>query len=156
MTILEALEEVNSNLTTPAEFIYADMNEANFAADSVDSSSLPVLIILPITVTDNRTPNGSGVLKSTLELNAMFLTQITDVTTDYSAATVETSAIEPMRTLARQFIFRLNEHDIIDPESNGIVQVTYQPTYSSLDANLFGVLVRAQVPVMEGITGCDH
>lgn len=154
MTILTALQAVNSSLRAPMSFVYADLNEANFTVDQIANASLPVLIILPFTTKD--TPGKSGILKTTFELTAFVLTKKTDQnTTDYSAATLETEVIAPMRLKARQFMHKLNEHAIIDPETSGIQQINIQPTYSSMDANLHGVVITATVPVMEVLTGCE-
>lgn len=155
MTILEALEEVSNGLSRSVTFFYADLNEANFSIDQLVNSDLPVLIILPFTVVDVRSK--SGILKSSFELQAFMLDKdIDQITTDYKAKDVENKVIAPMRMLAREFIFKLTEHSIVDPETAGITQATFQPIYSELDANLYGVFIRAQVPVMEGLTGCVH
>jgi len=154
MTIIQALQEVNASMSRSLTLIYADMNEANLDADKLVLSELPVNIILPITVTD--APGTSGVLKSSFELNAFFLNKSNNVTTDFKSIEIENEVITPMRVLAREFMFRLNEHDIIDPETKGLTSIVYQPVYSSMDANLFGVWAKATVPVMEQITGCQH
>lgn len=154
MTILEAIQDVNTNLSRSVTLIYADLNEANFDVDKLISSQLPILVVLPIVPVDNR--GKSGVLKTTFELQAFFLNKSEKITTDYKSIEIETEVIAPMRQLAREFIFRLTQHSIIDPETDGITQATHQPIYSSMDANLFGVYTRCDVPVMEGITGCVH
>jgi hypothetical protein len=154
MSILEALQEVNASLSRSVTLIYADLNEANFDVDKLTNTELPVVVILPIVPVDNR--GKSGVLKTTFELQAFFLNKSEKITTDYKSIEIETEVIAPMRRLAREFIFKLTEHSIIDPETAGIAQATHQPIYSSMDANLFGVYVRCDVPVMEGITGCVH
>lgn len=154
MTIIEALQEVNASMSRTLTLIYADLDEANVDVDKLVNSELPVNIILPITPVD--TPSTSGILKTTFELNAFFLNKSEVITTDYKSIQVETDVIAPMRALAREFMFRLNEHEITDPETKGISSITYQPVYSSMDANLFGVWARATVPVMEGVTGCNH
>jgi hypothetical protein len=154
MTILEALEEVNESLRTPMEFVYAGLNEANFNLDSVTNSNHPVIIVLPFTPVDN--PGRSSVLKTTVELQFFILNKITgQKTTDFTASEVETQVIAPMRDKARAFIFKLNQHSIIDPETQGITNVRYQPSYSQFDSHLYGVFVTANVPVMEVITGCE-
>jgi hypothetical protein len=147
MTIVEALQEVCEGMQAPPEFIYADLNEANLTVDQIIGSKFPVFILLPIVVVDNI--GSSSSTGSTFDLQAFMLTRSANPTVDYKAETIETEVIAPMRLKARQFIHRLNEHSIIDSESKGIRQVTYQPIYSETDANLFGVMVRATVPVRE-------
>lgn len=154
MTIIEVLQEVNNSMSRPLTFIYADLNEANLEADKLLNSELPINIIMPFSVTD--VPGTSGILKSTFELNAFFLNKSSNITTDFKAIEIETEVIAPMRALAREFIFRLNEHSIVDPETKGLTSIVYQPVYSSMDANLFGVWAKATVPVMEGLSGCNH
>jgi hypothetical protein len=148
MTIIEALEEVNDGLTPAPTFIFADLNEANFSVDAIANADLPVLIVLPFTPVDAI--GKSGALKTTFELQAFMLTKKSDqVTKDFSAAEIEIEIVAPMRLLARKFIHNLNGHAIIDPETQGITSVSYQPIYSSMDAELHGVFIRATVPVME-------
>ena len=154
MTILEALEEVNTNMRTPFEFVYAGLNEANFNLDNVSNDDHPVMVVLPFTPVDN--PGTSSVLKTTVDLQFFILTKKTDQQTiDFTAADIETEIIAPMRIQARAFMFRLNQHSIVDPETAGITNIRYQPSYSQFDSNLFGVFVSASVPVMEAITGCE-
>ena len=153
MTIIEALEEVNNSLSRKTTFIYvSSMQEANLLADTLLKAEYPVCFILPVVVTD--TPGTSGVLKSEFPLNAYFLDRDNAATIDFKATEVEKNHIAPMRTLAREFLHKLNEHSIIDPESKGIQARVLEPEYGLTDAHLFGVFVRAQVPVMEGVTGC--
>jgi hypothetical protein len=147
MTIIEALEEVNDGLTPAPTFIFADLNEANFSVDAIANADL-LLIVLPFTPVDAI--GKSGALKTTFELQAFMLTKKSDqVTKDFSAAEIEIEIVAPMRLLARKFIHNLNGHAIIDPETQGITSVSYQPIYSSMDAELHGVFIRATVPVME-------
>lgn len=155
MTILEAIVDVKNDLTTVPAFFFADLNEANYEADKLLPLQYPLMIVLPFNVTDS--PGRSGVLKSAVDVQVFFLNRKNDqVTNDYSAQTIENEIIAPMRALAREFFFRLNQSTLIDRESNGIANIVYQPTYSALDANVHGVWARATVPMIEGITGCRH
>jgi hypothetical protein len=155
MTILEAIEAVKDSLTTVPEFFYADLNEANIDADALLNSQFPLMIVLPFNITDN--PGRSGVLKSSVDFQAFFLAKKADqVTIQYNSVVIENEIVAPMRALARQFFFRMNQHSLIDKEGSGIVNILYQPTYSALDANVHGVFVRATLPMIEGITGCRH
>lgn len=151
MTIVETLEDVVDNLSTETTFLYvASLNEANLLAD--DNLTFPVCFMLPVVVQD--TPGKSGALKSTFPLRAYFFDKITNPTTDFKANEVETTVIAPMRNLAREFMHKLNETELIDQETSGIGSRTFEPEYGLMDANLFGVFVTATVPVMEGVTGC--
>jgi hypothetical protein len=153
MTIIEALEEVNDALTPVPTFIFADLNEANFLVDAIETANMPVFLVLPFTVVD--TFGKSGTIQSTFELQGFMFTKKSDQRTiDYSAADVESELIQPMRLLARKFLHRLNAHSIIDPETAGVKVTSYEPIYSSMDANLFGVFLRATVPVKEHPVVC--
>lgn len=151
MTLLAAIEEVKDEMTAIKTLLNADMFEANMLADKLLTSEYPLLLILPIPIVD--TPGESGALKSTVDLQLYFLDRGTALTTDYVTSDIETDFIEPMRLMARRFIHRLNDHSIIDPESDGIQSRTYTPEYGLFDAHTFGVSVRAQVPIMERGTG---
>lgn len=153
MTILEALEEVKDSLAGLNTLIYADLNEANATeTDKLTNSELPVILILPITTDD--VIGKSGLIKTTFPFEAFFLNKSSNLTVDYKAADMETEVIAPMRLLARRYMHLLNEHSIIDPETPGITNINYQPVYSSMDVNLYGVRVRANVPVVENAVIC--
>jgi hypothetical protein len=155
MTILASLEEVKALVPVIRTFIYADLNEANATeTDKLIASELPCMIVLPIQPIDNFPNSGSGLVKTTFELNAFFLMKSANITSDYSSKLIETECIEPMRFVARQFIHNLQTHEIIDPETAGITSVNYTPAYSSMDANLYGVQVRCTVPVIENPVLC--
>lgn len=155
MTILAALQEVVTNFpySQIKQLVYAEMNEAN--ANYMDpflNAQFPVLLVMPIVPVD--TPGKSGALATTFDFDAYLLTKSTNITVDYSSSDIETEVIAPMRLLGRQFMHRLNEHSIVNPETGGIGQTTYIPSYSSMDANLFGVRIRATVPVQESADVC--
>jgi hypothetical protein len=153
MTILEALTEVQQESVGLKTMIFADLNEANATyVDKLVKSEFPVLLVLPFAPTD--TIGKSGALKTTVDLDLFFLTTSKNPTVDYKSTEVETECIAPMRLLARKFIHNLNHHSIIDPEGAGIVTYTLTPAYSSMDANLYGVEVRVNVPVMERAQVC--
>jgi hypothetical protein len=155
MTILEAITEVRNNMPTALKptLVFADLSEANATImDDIESSEVPVLLVLPFRVVD--TPGRSGRLKSVANFTAFMLTKLSNPTTDYVSSTVETEAIAPMRLLARQFMHRLNEHSIIDSETSGITSITYEPIYGTMDANLFGITITASIPVMEQARVC--
>lgn len=155
MSIIDALQEVNNTMSTPLTFVYADLNEANATeTDKLIDSALPVLIVMQVTPTDK--PGASGLLATSFEFNGWFLNKSANITVDYRSIDIESEIIYAMRVLAREFLFKLSQHAIIDPQTNGIQERTYQPIYSSMDANLFGVWVKCTVPVIETNTGCNH
>jgi hypothetical protein len=153
MTIVETLEDVNDNLSVATRFIYVNsLNEANYLVDALTDGEFPVCLMLPVIVRD--TPGKSGILKSKFQLGAYFLNKISGTTNDFKTNEVESTVIKPMRDLAREYVHKLNETDLIDPETDGIGERTFEPEYDLMDASLFGVFVKADVPVMEGVTGC--
>lgn len=153
MTILAALEAVKVLLPAIKTFIYADLNEANANyTDQLTAAELPVLIVMPINTVDGV--GKSGLLKSTFELQAFLLDKSANITTEYSSSAIETEVIAPIRLMARRYMHLLNEHSIIDPETQGITSIKYNPVYSSMDTNLFGVNIIAQVPVVENPLAC--
>lgn len=153
MTILEALQEVQRDLPGLNTLIFADLNEANATyVDKLLKSEYPVLLVLPFAPRD--TVGKSSKLKTTVDLDLFFLTKSGGKTIDYKSVEIETECIAPMRLLARKFIHNLNHHEIIDPETGVISTYDLIPAYSSMDADLFGVEVRVNVPVMEHAQVC--
>jgi hypothetical protein len=151
MTINAALEAVKDSLPAIKTLIYADLNESNYLADALQTSEYPLLLILPITVTEAT--GVSGIDEGTFEFNAYFLDKQPESTTDYSSADIETRYIAPMRLLARQYMHILSTHSIVAP-GKVVGDKTYTPEYGLLDAHLFGVNVRCQIPVLENINAC--
>jgi hypothetical protein len=154
MTILEALEEVKTNMYGIATQHYASLEEANVPADFYETADYPLQVILPFVPVDNLAE--SGALKTTVELHFFILNKYTaQKTVEFKAREVETAVIAPMRLLARKFMHKLGEHSILDPEvKNAITNVRYIPAYSSMDADLHGVEVIAQLAVMERPSVC--
>jgi hypothetical protein len=153
MTILSAIEAVRTNMAAAIPtFIYCDLNEANIEADFKAVTDYPLMILLPFAPVD--IPGKSGKLKTTANLTFFLLGKHEQATSEHKASEVETAVVAPMRLLARRFVHKLGEHSIIDPESNGIQSVTYNPTYMQLDANLHGVEVVFTIPVMENAVVC--
>lgn len=154
MTILEALEEVKTQVSGLATLYYMGLNEANFDADALADTGYPLMIVLPITPVDDIGKSGS--ITTTFDFQFFILNKdTTQLTNEYVARTVEINIIAPMRQLGRRYIHKLNNHSIIDPETKGITStIPWQPTYSSLDANVHGVFGRCTVSVKENPQVC--
>jgi len=136
-------------------FLYADQDKANVIADQWETITFPCLIVLPIKVTD--TIGTSGAITSELDFTGWFLDKSQlDATIDYDHAQIETQIIEPMREKARKF-FRLVNHDedFINPETDGVVSIDYQPAYGVMDVHTFGVFAQCKIPVIDQISVCD-
>lgn len=155
MSILEALEEVRLLVPAIRKLILADMNEANATeTDQLIDSELPAMLVMPFEPVDNFPNSGSGLVKTTVDLDIFFLMKSTNITLDYSSAKIELECVAPMRLLARKFVHHLQTHAIIDPETAGITSVRHSPVYSGLDANLYGDRIRLNVPVIESPVVC--
>ena len=150
MTLLETFEDIAANqLSSVVTVIYADMPKADNLINRLKTAEFPVLVIVPYKVSDHKSK--SGLMKSKIPFDAFMLTRVTQPTVDFDHKHIEAVAIEPMRTLARAFIKKFNASDIIDKETNGVEDATYDPTYSSGDAQLHGVHITATLPVLEDI-----
>lgn len=135
--LLEVLETECSNLSRKTRFEYATLEEANATIfDKLASGDFPVLLILPFDIVDPD--RAHGVINSEAEINAIFLDRKTSVETiDVITKDIENEIIAPMRSLAREFVNRLDDNDIISED--GITSVTHRSTHEALtDAHLFG------------------
>ena len=150
MTLLEAITEVKDSMTDIKSFHYADQFEINMLTDKFLESKYPFMLVLPFDVAD--VPRKSGALHGTVNLDIYFLTKVEAQTQDYVTSDVETEVMTTLRLLARRFAHKLNEHDIIDPEGEGITQRTYTPQYGLYDAHTFGIQLTMAVPIAERAT----
>ena len=152
-TLLSAIEEEVGNLTTRVTFHYSDLEESNaMIYDRLQPSDFPACLILPIDITDSEREHGK--LIHTAEVNAIFLNRFTnEATIDKSISEINTQFVEPMTTLARQFINRLDENDII--EGTGIDSVVHRSTHQALfDAHLYGCWSVFTIKYYEGLSTC--
>lgn len=149
MTLLETFDDICSNkLPRRVEIVYADLESANRLIDQLKNSKYPVLLIVPYEVQDHIST--SGLVKGKVPFIAYMVDKMLDQRTkDFTHKDAEAKAVEPMRTLARQFINFFNVSQIIDSETEGVVDVKYKPTYSSGDNSLFGVEINCTLPIVE-------
>jgi short-subunit dehydrogenase involved in D-alanine esterification of teichoic acids len=150
MTTLTALEAVAADLPAIKTVHYASLEESdNAIADRLETSQFPFLLIFPFTPVDNVLQNGA--LETSVTLEMLLLDKDPNQqTVDFKASEIETRIVAPMRLLGRRFMHRLGEHSIIDKsKSDAISQISYQPTYSSHDAGLHGVLIQTTIKVQE-------
>lgn len=132
-----------------ATYLIANIYEANFAIDQfLMDVDYPVHIMLPYEVKDSG--GAMGVIRSTIVLEGFFLTKVAAPTIDYKTGEVDIQAVEPMRTLGRQFFDNLGLDDIINREQETI-EVSWVPAYASFDAHLHGVNYRTEIQVIEQI-----
>jgi hypothetical protein len=151
-TLLYAIETEVSNLSTRTRFEYAgDLEDANATIfDQIASGEFPVCLILAFDVNDTR---ANGIVKSKAEINALFLTKLDQITVDKKASEIDLEAIAPMRSIAREFINRLDENDIVTEA--GIETVVHRSVHQALmDAHLYGCWSVFTVNFEEGISLC--
>ena len=150
MTIHQAIETEVENLSTVTRYIYADLEEANATIfDQITSGSFPICLVLPFDITDNRETN----IVSSAEVNALFLTKANQPTPDKPQSEVEAEIVSTMRAIAREFINRLDENDIIDGE--GITSVVHRSVHQAVaDAHLYGCWSVFTVNFTEEISRC--
>lgn len=129
--------------------IFADLHQANNLIDQLKGVDYPVLVIMPYEESDNVE---AGTFKSNTDapLEAYMLTKLEASSIDAAKVEVQEKAIEPMLSRARRFMKALNASVIIkkDNPDGGIGRVTYTPTFSEFDANLFGVVIRTNIPLL--------
>jgi hypothetical protein len=152
-TLLSQLEAECNNLSRKVRFEYVgDLSEANAnILDKLSKGDLPVCLILAFDITDG---DRSGVrVNSTAEINALFLDAVYQQTIDKPTAEMEARIIGPMRTLAREWINRLDLNDIIN--GLGIESVTHRNTWEAVgDAHLMGDWCNFTIKFSEDTTTC--
>ncbi len=142
-TVLQAIQEANTaaGITTLA---YANSQEFKAFMDKFAFTDYPVNLVLPFTV------NGSilnGRTKDTITITGYVWKRVPEDGNDWRTLAVETSYIDPMRTLAKKFIKGLLDTDIIDPEVE-VVGYTTSPEYAETSSHLFGVKYTIQLPTV--------
>lgn len=156
MSLIKLLKD-NAKLVTIRNInvVLGNMEEHNFGLEKiVKQNALPVLFIIPFEVRD--TTGSGGLIQSFFPFNAFMLDkQIGKVSNDYNSEEVETEIIEPMRLLARNYMYHLQKNQQFrDEKGNGPKEIIYTPTYAVFDDHVHGVNIRCTMPVVEGLTGC--
>lgn len=152
-TILQTLETECANLTTPCTFKLANLEEGNATIfDKLTDSEFPLLLVLPFDINDVSRETGRVI--SEAEINALFLTKVSNSTMDDKAYDVEQKANAPMRALAKEFVNRLDLNDII--EDNGIETVNHRTVQGEPvgDAHLYGCWSVFTIRFSEDLSTC--
>ena len=113
--------------------------------DSFTFSDWPRNIVVP--------PVINGVFRGikgaeTLVLRGWVLRRIPQDTNDWRSVKLEPDYIDPMRVLARKFIRRMLDSEIVDTDREE-ASYTITPEYMFLNQHLFGVSYQAQIPIMK-------
>jgi hypothetical protein len=145
-TVLQAIQEANTaaGITTLA---YANSQEFKAFMDKFAFTDYPVNLVLPFTV-NGTTLNGRR--KAVITLTGYVWKRVPEDGNDWRTLAVETSYIEPMRTLAIKFIKSLLDTDIIDPEVEAVTD-TITPEYAETSGHLFGVKYTVQIPTLQNV-----
>lgn len=146
MSILEAIQEANADIAVRG-LTFANLQEWNSFADSFTFEEYPRNIVVPFTVNsiylDNR-------IKDTAIIQGWMITRIDEDTNDWRSVLLEPKYMDPMRQLAKKFIRRLLDTDIIDPEVQN-VSARFVPEYMWLSKHLFGVSYTVNLPLVSRI-----
>lgn len=153
MTLLQTLETEANELGLRFEYA-GDLEEANATIfDRITSGEFPVCLVLAFDINDRSRVN--GIVRSSAEINALFLKKLPQITIDKSTKEVDLEAVAPMRAKARDFINGLDHSDIID--DNGIESVVHRSTHQALlDCHLYGCWSVFTINFSEDLSTCDH
>lgn len=145
MTLLEAIQEANTAAGIDAgSLAFAQLQEFNSFMDSFEFDDYPVNVVVPIEI--NGVITEPYRIKDVAVIQGWMLTRIAQDTNDYRSVQIEPTYINPMRILAKKFMVALLNTDIIDPEVSN-VSYSIMPEYQFLNAHLFGVSYRINLPV---------
>ncbi len=154
--ILSTIQAVVASLSKPCSFTYGDLFEANGELDIPalsEGKDIFFVYVPPLEVTDEDQDN--GYIHSKFPLQFFMMKKLEEPTAEYKSSEVDPT-IDEMRELAREFIARLENQDIVEKggPANGIGARKYTSEYGWLDAHLFGVSCECEVPLSEGRTSC--
>lgn len=131
---------VRSSLSIPCEFLHANLRDANFGLDAMQSGQFPVFILVSTGRSRNVvTPSGNIMRK--VEIYALMLDRYDAATPDTTSADVN-HVIKKMQDLSEQLFYQLNRSPLAafsdDGEPCGVTGWQADEVYSKFDANLFG------------------
>lgn len=147
-TILQAIQQATEDAGIRA-LSFASLQEFNAFMDSFRFEDWPRNVVAPPSI--NGAFRGTNGIRAseTLILEGFILRRISEDTNDWRSVKIEPDYIEPMRVLARKFIRRMLDSEIVDPEGEASYSIV--PEYMFLNQHLFGVGYRAQIPIMKNV-----
>ena len=148
MTILEAIEEANREAGIDY-FSIANIKEFQSFMDSFEYAEYPRNIVVPFTLSGNYNTNTFN-NKSTVNIQGWIIQRIQEDTNDWRTAEVEVNYLEPLRTLAKGFLGKLVQTEIVDSEVQNI-SFNIRPEYAFLNAHLFGVGYTINLPIVQNV-----
>lgn len=154
MSIHEVLKYSAAALNPKCRYIFATLDESNATIfDQIGAGDFPVCLILPFDIVDGNREH--GVIKSTAEINAIFLTRYPQATIDIPTQEVEDKMVAPMRSLARAFVNTMDKSTIMFED--GITSATYRSVHEAMsDAHLFGCWAVFTPSFTEDLTTCGQ
>jgi len=146
VTILESIQSATTDAGIRG-LSFANLQEFNAFMDSFQFEDWPRNIVVPPVVNGVFDGIRGG---ETLILRGWVLRRISEDTNDWRSVKLEPDYIEPMRVLARKFIRRMLDSEIVDAERED-VSYSITPEYMFLPAHLFGVSYQAQIPIFKNV-----
>lgn len=145
-TILQAIQ-LSTTDAGIKNLSFANLQEFNAFHDSFQFEDWPRNVVVPPGITG--TFNGIKGAE-VLILRGWVLRRINEDTNDWRSVQIEELYTSPMRELARKFIRRMLDSEIVDTERDA---ATYRidPEYMFLHSHLFGVSYQASIPIMKNV-----
>lgn len=127
---------VETQLSKPCTFVYANLNEANFGMDSVNTEDgKPVFVFVSNDKSKDRVGDGGGIIR-TIPVVGLMLQMMENETIDTTSEEAD-PYINEMHDLFFNLIFNLNK----SPRTNKdklITDFEFQKVYHKFDKALFG------------------
>jgi hypothetical protein len=149
MTLIEAMEESAQGIGT---LKVLKLDAFNLAADKLTDSEWPIILIVPWV--EDQLRGKSGAWNSTTNLQGWILYKFGSSTMDYDTVELEKIVTAPAKMVGRGFFNKLNNKEVIDPNTEGVTKITFTPAYGQFDAHVHGVSFRCVVPFVENPAAC--
>jgi len=155
--IINELERiVTTELTMPCAFVHANLTEANYGLDALDSVSFPVFVFVAQGKNRSRI-NIAGNIIRRVELFGMLLNSKGEqATVDYKSSEVNETIFQ-MYQLGQNLMYQLNKSELSrssdDGDACGVTEWQSDEIYGKFDAHLFGHGITFTWTVNTGVNG---
>jgi hypothetical protein len=146
MTILEAIEDANTNAGITTLVFARTLAEFNEVIESFNFSDYPINVV--IILRNNGRHTSSGRRKGAIRLDGYVLTRVSEEPLELRTRKAEHDYIQPMRTKAISFLTELIKSDITDPEEE-VINDSVDSVYGFLSSHTFGVTYTITLPIVE-------
>lgn len=146
MTILDNVTQANVEANLP-DFSFCEIDEFQKFVDSFKAADGAIHVIRPF---EEQGTWIGGRRKAIVPIEGWVLTLLKEESVDFRSAAIENTYLQPMRKLAKQFLWKLMNTDMVDDEVKEIRDVI-SPEYAFTQQRLFGVRYRIQLPILEGV-----